>query len=58
MIQEFKRKYNKSKAEMQKDLGSNESVKLGFKQFEEVNDGVSSHLKLQRQISRQTSKIK
>ena len=38
--EEFKRKYNKSKAEMQKDLGSpNESVKLGFKQFaEEVNE--------------------
>ena len=38
--EEFKRKYNKSKAEMQKDLGSpNESVKLSFKEFsEEVNE--------------------
>ena len=38
--EEFKRKYNKSKAEMQKDLGTpGESVKLGFKQFaEEVNE--------------------
>ena len=38
--EEFKRKYNKSKAEMQKDLGSpSESIKKSFKQFaEEVND--------------------
>jgi len=38
--EEFKRKYNKSKAEMQKDLGSpNENVKLSFKEFsEEVNE--------------------
>jgi hypothetical protein len=38
--EEFKRKYNKSKAEMQKDLGSpSESVKKSFKEFaEEVNE--------------------
>src|SRR6056300_1114360 len=36
---EFKRKYNKSKAEMQKDLGASPEPKKSFKEFaEEVND--------------------
>ena len=36
---EFKRKYNKSKAEMQKDLGASPEPKKSFKEFvEEVNE--------------------
>jgi len=36
---EFRRKYNKSKAEMQKDLGGSPEPKKSFKEFaEEVND--------------------
>jgi len=37
--EEFQRKYNKSKAEMRKDLGASEGFKMSFKQFaEEVNE--------------------
>ena len=59
--EEFKRKYNKSKAEMQKDLGSpNESVKLGFKQFaEEVNEwGIFPSQITEAEYQNKTSKIK
>ena len=37
--EEFQRKYNKSKAEMKKDLGASEGFKMSFKEFtEEVNE--------------------
>ena len=37
--EEFQRKYNKSKAEMRKDLGASEGFKMSFKEFaEEVNE--------------------
>ena len=37
--EEFQRKYNKSKAEMKKDLGASEGFKMSFKNFaEEVNE--------------------
>ena len=37
--EEFQRKYNKSKAEMRKDLGASEGFKMSFKEFaEDVNE--------------------